>query len=87
MADEIKPAETPATAPVTATPEAAPAAPAARAGYRTTEFWLSSIAAVVGLVMASGIQDSSPVMKVAGLATLVLSALGYSVSRGLAKKA
>lgn len=76
MADEIKPAA------VTA-PEAAPAV---KPGYKSTEFWLSSVAAIVGVVMASGATTDSVIMKVAGMATLVLAALGYSVSRGMAKK-
>lgn len=58
-----------------------------RPGYRTTEFWLSTIAVLIGAVMASGLAESSPVMRVAGIAATVLGAMGYSVSRGMSKRA
>lgn len=69
----------------------APAAPvqtpASKPGYKSTEFWLSAVAAIVGAVMASGaFAANSDVMKVAGMATMALAALGYSVSRGMAKQ-
>lgn len=65
----------------------AKAAAAARPGWRTTEFWLSALSAVVGVVLASGLAEDTPVMRIAGMAALVLSAMGYSVSRGMAKAA
>jgi len=56
-------------------------------GYKTTEFWLTSAAAVLGLLFASGvISDGSQIDKVLGMASTVLAGMGYSVSRGLAKK-
>lgn len=56
-------------------------------GYKTTEFWLTSVAALLGLLFASGaISDGSQIDKVLGMAATVLSGMGYSVSRGLAKK-
>lgn len=56
-------------------------------GYKSTEFWLSSIAILVGIVMASGaIVEDSPVAQAIGVAASVLGAMGYSVSRGMAKK-
>jgi uncharacterized protein HemX len=58
-----------------------------RPGYRTTEFWLSTLAAIVGVILASGLVETSPIMKVAGMAAAVLSAMGYSVSRGMTKRA
>ena len=61
-------------------------------GYKTTEFWLTLIPYVVGILMAFGVLsvDQAEAIKqgstqiIGGLFT-VLSALGYSVSRGLAK--
>ena len=61
-------------------------AKAVKPGFKTTEFWMTSVAAVVGIILASGIPTDNVVMQVAGLAALVLSAFGYSVSRGNAKK-
>lgn len=56
-------------------------------GYRTTEFWLSLAAMIVGAVFASGaFGEDSQVLKVAGLAASVLGVLGYTVSRGKAKQ-
>ena len=56
-------------------------------GYKTTEFWFTSAAAVLGLLFASGvISDGSQIDKVLGMASTVLAGMGYSVSRGLAKK-
>lgn len=58
-----------------------------KAGYKTTEFWLSAVAAIIGLVYASGvIGEGTQVDKVVGFAAAALTTLGYSVSRGLAKK-
>ena len=57
-------------------------------GFKTTEFWLTTVAQIVGLLMTSGaFGDESVVMKALGVAAMVLSTLGYSVSRGMAKKA
>ena len=56
-------------------------------GYKTTEFWFTSAAAILGLLFASGvISDGSQIDKVLGMASTVLAGMGYSVSRGLAKK-
>lgn len=56
-------------------------------GFKTTEFWMSMVAMIAGAVMASGaFGDESSVMKVAGIAAMVLSAAGYTVARGAAKK-
>ncbi len=55
-------------------------------GYKTTEFWFSTLAALVGIVMASGIvPDSGLGAQLVGALVSGLAALGYSVSRGLAK--
>lgn len=58
-----------------------------KAGYKTTEFWLSAVAAIIGLVYASGlIGEGTQVDKIVGFAAAALASLGYSVSRGIAKK-
>jgi hypothetical protein len=58
-----------------------------KAGYKTTEFWLTVTASILGLLFASGIiSDGSQADKVLGMASTVLAGMGYSVSRGLAKK-
>ena len=56
-------------------------------GYKTTEFWLALAASVVSFVLASGMApEAGPIAQVIGFVGGVLSSLGYSVSRGLAKK-
>ncbi len=55
-------------------------------GYKTTEFWLSVAAMVIGALIASGVfGDASMAGKVLAWAASALAALGYSVSRGLVK--
>ena len=56
-------------------------------GYKTTEFWLTAVASILGLLFASGvISEGSQVDKMLGMASTVLAGMGYSVSRGLAQK-
>lgn len=58
-----------------------------KAGYKTTEFWLTVTATILGLLFASGlISDGSQADKIFGMASTVLASMGYSVSRGIAKK-
>ena len=60
-----------------------------RRGPRTSEFWLTLGASVLGLcVMAGWINPEGvgTVDKLAGLAVAALASLGYSLSRGLAKR-
>jgi hypothetical protein len=58
-------------------------------GYRTTEFWLSTLAMIVGSVMASGVLDSLDesnwIVRVIGGIVVVLSALGYDATRSKVK--
>jgi hypothetical protein len=55
-------------------------------GYRTTEFWLSIAAFLVGVFVASGVLPSEHWgMKLSGALLSGLGVLGYGVSRGLAK--
>lgn len=60
-----------------------------KAGYKTTEFWLSSLAAIVGLIMSSGALDEMAsdhwAVKVTGLVVTLLSAMGYTAARGKVK--
>jgi hypothetical protein len=64
-------------------PSPAPITP----GYKTTEFWLSLAAMVVGAALASGVFPSESGMeKILGLAATILAQLGYTVSRTLVKK-
>ncbi len=59
-----------------------------KSGFRTSEFWLSLAAVIVGAFLASGIFPSDHwAVKVAGIAAIGLGAMGYSVSRGLTKGA
>lgn len=56
-------------------------------GYKTTEFWLSLAAILVGAAFASNVFPSeSGGEKILGLAATVLTTLGYTVSRTLVKK-
>ena len=61
-----------------------------KAGSKTTEFWLSVVATLLGLVMTSGALDTVPenswITKLIGGAVTVLAALGYSVARAKVKK-
>ena len=58
-----------------------------RPGYRTSEFWLALAAMIVGALLASGVWgEGDRAYEVLGFVGATLSSLGYSVSRGLAKK-
>jgi|TARA_R100001163_G_scaffold41079_1_gene31087 hypothetical protein len=59
-------------------------------GLKTTEFWLCSISGLFSILWGAGVIDPSPeaagtANRVAGIIAGALSALGYGVSRGLAK--
>ena len=55
-------------------------------GWKTSEFWLSLAAAVLGAFVASGVLPSENLMmKIAGMALAALASLGYAASRGRAK--
>ncbi len=56
-------------------------------GFKTTEFWMTAIAVILGVVFTAGLPEDSVVLKVAGMAASVLAIMGYQVSRGGAKKA
>ena len=60
-------------------------------GYKTTEFWLTVLAGIVGFIVSSGVLESLAeahwVVKVVGALTVLLTALGYTVTRGKIKAA
>lgn len=57
-------------------------------GYKTTEFWLSLVAMLVGALIASGVlAEGGMPLQVAGMVAAALSAMGYSSSRAKAKQA
>ena len=55
-------------------------------GYKTTEFWMSAGATVVGLAIASGIvPDTGMWPKIVALVVSAFAAMGYTVSRTAVK--
>lgn len=55
-------------------------------GWTTTEFWLSLAAKLLGAAFAVGlVGDGSQLDRVAGLAAMVMTALGYQVNRSKLK--
>lgn len=59
---------------------------AARRGWFTTEFILSSLASLLGWLLAAGVfADGSTVAAILGAAVAVLASLGYSASRAVTK--
>jgi len=58
-----------------------------RPGIKTTEFWISLVLTFLGALLAFGViePDSAPA-KWVGAILATGSAMGYAVSRGLAKK-
>lgn len=60
-------------------------------GIKTTEFWLSLAAVLLGALATAGAFDAPDmpgwVPKVVGMATAVLASLGYTASRGIVKSA
>jgi hypothetical protein len=63
-----------------------PGSPAQKPGYKTTEFWLSLAAMLIGALLAADVFPSdSPVLKILGVVSSILGALGYQVSRAIVK--
>ncbi len=59
-------------------------------GYKTTEFWLSAAAMLVGLAYGSGLiaeAGATGIEKSVAFIASALAALGYSTSRGNVKAA
>ena len=60
---------------------------ALKSGYRSTEFWLSTLSTLLGVLLASGIvPDGGMVAQIIGGTLTVLSQLGYVSSRTAVKK-
>lgn len=62
-------------------------------GYKTTEFWVTAVAQVIGILALFGVIEpakanilSDALVQVVGGLMAALSALGYSISRGQAKR-
>ena len=58
-------------------------------GWKTTEFWITVMVALGSLLWGAGLLDpegAGTANKVFGLVVSGLSAVGYTISRGLAKK-
>ena len=61
-----------------------------KSGLKSTEFWLCSFCALMSILWGSGVIDLAPdaegnVNRVVGLMAGALAAMGYGISRGLAK--
>lgn len=64
--------------------------PPPKPGYKTTEFWLTVAAQVIGTIVASGLLTETPgipkaIVQIVGIASVVLASMGYSYSRGQVK--
>lgn len=60
--------------------------PATTPGYKTTEFWLSTIALILGVVMASGaVNEGTMASQIIGGAMAILAQLGYTAARAKIK--
>ncbi len=58
-------------------------------GWKTTEFWLTSLTVLASLLWGADVVDpdsAGTANKVFGFVVAALGAVGYTVSRGLAKK-
>jgi len=79
---------TPPAGTTTAAPADTTTAAAIKPGYKTTEFWLSTAATLVGLAVGSGaIPSTAPWGQIVGLITALLGSMGYTVSRAQVKAA
>lgn len=60
-----------------------------KTGYKTTEFWFTVILQIVGALVVLDVftpEQGTAVEQLVGALVMVLSAFGYSLSRGLAKQ-
>ena len=65
----------------------------AKPGYKTTEFWVTAVCQVIGILGLSGIFTAEQatalteaIPQIVGAVVMAFSAFGYSISRGSAKK-
>lgn len=56
-------------------------------GYKTSEFWLSLVVVILGALAASGLLAEGPWVKIAGVITTTLTAMGYGKFRTDVKSA
>ena len=54
-------------------------------GFKTTEFWLSIAAMLVGALLSSGAISHDPTLQVLGFISSTLAALGYTAGRSFVK--
>lgn len=55
-------------------------------GYKTTEFWMSLVAVLLGALFSSGaVVEGSSLASLLGIVTTVMASLGYTVSRSVVK--
>ena len=60
--------------------------PKKKPGFKTTEFWLTAIAEILGLLMASGfIAGGNKWAPIIGIAISALAAMGYTSNRSKIK--
>jgi len=66
--------------------------PEVKPGWKTTEFWVALIPKVIGILAVTGALTpdqadalTSGLIEIAGIAAVVASSFGYSISRGKAK--
>ena len=64
-----------------------------KAGFKTTEFWVSILASVMGILVTTGVfepdqagQISDAMVKCGGAVLTAISAAGYAYSRAITKK-
>ena len=58
-----------------------------KTGYKTTEFWLTLFAVILGAVLAAGLVPAEgPWLQIAGVAETALIAMGYTGARMNLKK-
>jgi len=56
-------------------------------GYKTSEFWISACSNIVAALFAAGvIPTTGETAKILGVVGPVATAIGYAISRGLAKQ-
>ena len=59
-----------------------------KTGYKTTEFWLTLIAMLVGMLIAAGTlsdDEGALVIEAAGILVAAIASGSYAISRGIAK--
>ena len=61
----------------------------AKPGFKTSEFWLTALAVIVGLLIASDVLvplgENHWAVKLVGLVSAALASMGYTAARGKVK--